>query len=123
MSKILDVKREVGLLSTGAKKTWQTTLDLINKMAEVQNWTSSQKQSLIQRKLAAIRYADLKSDNEYNKKSSDELASKKIKANEKEMERLDSIYKSLATDVQEVEAILDENISKIANQKKNNLSK
>lgn len=115
MKNVIDIKREVEMLSTPAKKAWKQVLTQIEIMATEEGLSASQKNALIQRKLVAARYMDLKQENQYHAQSNDELAKRKIETNMIKMAELDVCYRKLENEVKGIEARLDNRIENINN--------
>lgn len=123
MKQAFDVERESQLLSTLSKRAWEVTLAEIEKFAKEERLTLVQKESLIKRNLAALRYADLQEDNEYNRRSTDELAKRKIERNNIVMGRMNQVFQECYDDVKEFESKLEQRLNAIArgmDQGKNN---
>lgn len=116
MKKVFNIEREVELLSTGAKRAWKNVMAQIDAFAKKENLTEKEKNALIQRQFAAAKYADLKADNEYNARSSDELAKRKIERNKKEMKKLESIYEAYYEDVKDFESRFNRSFDKSSSQ-------
>lgn len=113
-------------LSKHGKDNWDIIQEEINRISIEENLTIKQINSLRERKMAEVKYADLQQENKQLSRSNDVLAKKKINKNTLKMREMDDVYKSVYQDVKKVEPKLNRNIKtalKNKNKTKNNNSK
>lgn len=89
---VLNIKKEYELLSTFGKKLWEDVLENINEIVQEMNLDREQKDALLQRYMAEIRYHDLEATNKYLAKTGEQNSKKAIMRNKITMERMNEVY-------------------------------
>lgn len=113
----LDIEREYQLCSVPGKRTWNDIEALINEVAKENNLTQEEIEALKQRKMADLRYSELRNENEYLSRNQDATAIRKIDKNKLEMQRMARIYYEKAPEVAYIEPPLNEKIQELTEQR------
>ena len=88
----LNINNEREKLSTRYKKLWDIEVTILDNVAREQNLSEQEREMLLQTQMATLRIADLKGQNEYNRRSGDAFAKKAIKKNEADISKMERVY-------------------------------
>lgn len=121
---VLNINKERDLCSVVGKQTWDEVNEQINILAKEMHLSSKEVEALKQRKMAALRYAELKKENEYlskglgeDTKNIDILSQRKINKNKLEMQRMSKVYANNAQQTSHTEPKLNQKTNELARKK------
>ena len=113
----INVKLEYELLSTPGKKLWDSVAKDLKTVFKEMNLSARQKDALVQRYMAEVRYEDLLRTNEYLNRTHEEYSQNAIRRNKLAMAKLDRVYKGNESCVREVKDQVEERMKALSHQK------
>lgn len=107
---VLNISKERELCSVVGKRAWDKVEREIDLLAKEMKLSKQEKDALIQRQMASLRYMELQAENKYLSRTQETFALRKIEKNKLEMQRMNRIYIKNQNEVQKSEPVLKQRV-------------